>query len=477
MRSTKRKLAWVGLCALGLQAQAFGAGPDPAYPPVMVNRCYNCHGLGGEAEGRFSMNLSPDALVKAGLLDPEHPENSLIYQRPSRGEMPPDPIPHLNGNELGEIRSWIGSMKAAPVVPLSNTALSRDQVYKKMRAVMSASSSSAADGLRFFSLVEEKRAGRTDEELNLYRQALARTLNSLTWKPRLVQPAPVDGSGLLLSVNIKDLGWDPEDWQALFADLCGPGAADSPEVRIPSDLDPDGRCPVVPVGKFVASALDTASYDTLIWRTLLGRLATEAVGPFTEIGHKGASILFDSLFGLSSEGIPTASFSESGVTLNNRLLARAATAYGYLWGSRDFLERNGATDLRLKPEAVPDAGEFIFSLPNGMQGYFILNQDGRLIQSADVRIARDPLRVDHVVAAPASCISCHGNLGINARTEGDAIPSTVSPFSKLKPWFAADSQNYQQALQKIGAARTDSTEPVTAVLQRTLRSRYIQTGP
>ena len=211
---------------------------------------------------------------------------------------------------------------------------------------------------------------------------------------------------------------------------------------------------------------------------MLGRFAIDAVSNFAEVGQKATSILQDSLSDLVSEGAVTMGFSQSGVTVNNRVLSRInisyGTSYGYLWGSRDFLERGGASDLHFNPEVPADAGEYIFSLPNGLQGYFILNSKGELIQAADVRIARDPLRNDHTVFAPASCISCHGNVGINTNSAANSISKGFSDYSQMQSWFQADVGTYTKALKAMGAYRADAIEPVTAVLQRTLKRDYIQ---
>jgi len=450
------------------------------YPAVMKQNCFSCHGQGGQAFGRFNMNETPDTLAHRGLLDLENIEQSLILKRVISGEMP-DGGPPLNADQISQIRSWIGDFakeeaaSATSSTPaLSDKLLTNTDLIFKVRGAIQAESASGRDTVRFFSLNEEKRQGRTSDELILYRQALAKALNSLSWNSNPVTPQAVAGSGLLLSVNIRDLGWDPEDWRALFSPLCGTSAS----LQIPKDLNQDARCPIVPVGAFIAQSMTTASYDTFIWKHMLGRFAIDAVSNFAEVGQKATSILQDSLSDLVSEGAVTMGFSQSGVTVNNRVLSRInisyGTSYGYLWGSRDFLERGGASDLHFNPEVPADAGEYIFSLPNGLQGYFILNSKGELIQAADVRIARDPLRNDHTVFAPASCISCHGNVGINTNSAANSISKGFSDYSQMQSWFQADVGTYTKALKAMGAYRADAIEPVTAVLQRTLKRDYIQ---
>jgi mono/diheme cytochrome c family protein len=454
------------------------------YPAVLQQNCFSCHGKGGQAFGRFNMNESADALAQAGLLDFNDVDQSLILKRVISGEMPLGG-PQLQQAQIAEIRQWIADTAKSESAPansgtatisaFSDKPLSNAELLAEVRSTLQAESASGSDTVRFFSLNEEKKLGRSSDELELYRQALAKTLNSLSWRENSVTLSTVGKSGLLYSVNIRDLGWDPEDWRSLFSPLCNsPGSSPKSSLQIPKDLNQDGRCPIVPVGPFVAQAMTTASYDTFIWKHMLGRLAVDGVSQFAEVGQKATSILQDDLSDLTLEGGVSMGFSQSGVTVNNRVLARVPIAYGYLWGSRDFFDRGGGSDLRVNPEVPADAGEYIFSLPNGLQAYFILNSNGQLIQNADVRIARDPLRNDHTVFAPASCISCHGNVGINSNSEANAIPQGFSQYASMKTWFQQDVTTYTKALQKIGAYRADSIEPVTAVLQRTLTRDYLQ---
>jgi hypothetical protein len=84
------------------------------------------------------------------------------------------------------------------------------------------SSSNEGGNYRIFSLVDLARQGKSADELQIYRQALAKTINTLSLKKTLVKPVAIDPGHLLLAVNIKDLGWDPQIWTNDFAQAgCG----------------------------------------------------------------------------------------------------------------------------------------------------------------------------------------------------------------------------------------------------------------
>lgn len=103
------------------------------------------------------------------------------------------------------------------------------------------------------------------------------------------------------------------------------------------------------------------------------------------------------------------------VALNNRRLERLPTLTGYWWQSYDF-DSSAAADNVVENllDVKPDAGEFIWSLPNGMQGYYLANGQGKQVREAPANIAQDtqtPFRNKSVVNA-RGCVQCH-SAGIN----------------------------------------------------------------
>src|SRR5262249_34344801 len=57
-------------------------------------------------------------------------------------------------------------------------------------------------------------------DLDGYKQAVTRVINSLSWKPGLVIPKGIGPGGLLLEINLADLGWKTDLWQEQFKSVC-----------------------------------------------------------------------------------------------------------------------------------------------------------------------------------------------------------------------------------------------------------------
>jgi len=116
-------------------------------------------------------------------------------------------------------------------------------------------------------------------------------------------------------------------------------------------------------------------------------------------------------------------FINSGISKNaNRLAERHETRFGYYWKSYDFLPGAPKGNLIQLPTGPVfdenpfratafrhDGGEMIFSLPNGLQGYYLATAEGKRLDfgppelvSDDARVSGNPLIVNGV-----SCIACH----------------------------------------------------------------------
>src|SRR5581483_5223157 len=89
--------------------------------------------------------------------------------------------------------------------------------------------------------------------------------------------------------------------------------------------------------------------------------------------------------------------------------------YGSYWKSYDFAGNAQRKNLFSHPlgpgdgdsDFQHDGGELIFSLPNGLQGYLLIDAKGNRIDKGPVAIVSDPKQGDRQVANGISCMSCH----------------------------------------------------------------------
>ena len=110
---------------------------------------------------------------------------------------------------------------------------------------------------------------------------------------------------------------------------------------------------------------------------------------------------------LSTKGIVSDS---QEVAHHIRAARRTPTSSGYYWETYDYLTSIREDDL-LKNllNEKRDAGEIIFTLPNTLQGYLLVNGKDELVDFADPHVAYDPNTAWRVktVWTGVSCITCH----------------------------------------------------------------------
>ena len=173
--------------------------------------------------------------------------------------------------------------------------------------------------------------------------------------------------------------------------------------------------------------------------------------------------------------VARAGFNNSGVSNHNRVVERHTSRYGAYWRSYDFAGSAGNQNIFTHPLAFAhDGGEIIFNLPNGLQGYYLVDGNGFRLDEAPVSIVSNPAASDPTVRNGLSCIGCH----IEGMKEVDdqvrtVIQETANPaYNKnhalrlyvednmMDTLVMTDTVRYQRALQLTGGDITD-IEPVS----------------
>lgn len=183
------------------------------------------------------------------------------------------------------------------------------------------------------------------------------------------------------------------------------------------------------------------------------------------------------------------------VALNNRYLNRYPTTTrpsgGYYWTTQDFINSTGNRDVYFDPlTRVKDGGETIFSLPNGLQAYFLsaaetINGKTRFISVSEVpnNIATDKNFRHHTVKL-STCTACHPR-GINtfkcvlanelfkpAAPGGLVFPVELKPFA-----IARQQQLFKQDIPSLVAADQinycNSVSSVTGFKPEELETKFV----
>jgi hypothetical protein len=280
---------------------------------------------------------------------------------------------------------------------------------------------------------------RALKKLDTYRHGLSKLVNSLSWAYEIKVPEPVDAAGLVVRIRLQDYEWNEKTWQQILAEYPF-GVVRQTSTAKAVAAATGCALPYVHADWFAFAASRPPLYHNLLklpdTAEELERLLS--VNPAED--EKDGSTL---RIGLQV----------SLVTYYNRILERHPIRKpdiegGYYWRTYDFAGCSGRRNIFTHPLGPGpedryfqhDAGEILFSLNNGLQGYFLVDQQGRRIDQAPSVIARDFERArigDATVINGISCISCH-RIGINSYQYGQTDQTWATVKNNPAAYSASD---------------------------------------
>jgi hypothetical protein len=413
------------------ETETVAAAPDgdPAMAVMQVfeTHCARCHQDGQLVErdkpaGGFGYVLDLEALAR----NPEYvqfgnPGSSQVYTRVVNGSMPKDidyaTIFGPSAEETKAIATWIESLsESAGMQIASREFISDETVLDEIADDLREVSDLDRPNVRYFTLTHLYNTGDTDQEMEVYRQALSKMLNSLSTESGLVKPYPVDEAKTIFRVDITGLGWDAHLWNLIEGANPYFIEYDTPIMQY-LQAETYTKVPFVRADWFTFVASQPPLYYDI-----LGLPATKA-----ELEKK---LGVDALRNQASLQVARAGFQQSGVSRNNRMIERHSLSTGAYWESFDFAgnrERQSFFLFPLGPQHafgafseefgfLHDGGEIIFNLPNGLQGYYLTDHLGQRLDTGPTKIVQDPSRRDQAVTNGISCMSCH-NLGMQMKED------------------------------------------------------------
>lgn len=443
---------------------------------ILQTYCYRCHGQDGTIEGGMNYVLDLKALVTRKKLDPGNPERSKLVQRLLSADdpMPPGGEKLRPGKaEIALLQQWIAS--GAPDVP--NPASKRQPIpttetVRLIAADVAKLPERDRRFARFFTITHLYNAGLSEDELQTYRNGLAKLLNSLSWQPEIVRPHALDSARSIFRIDLRDLGWDPALWQHILAEYPYHVTLAAESVR---SLYAATACelPYVRADWFVHAAARPPLYHDILQMPPTDRELE------TKLNVKV-------LANIDGERVVRAGFNNSGVSQNNRLIERHPTAHGAYWKSYDFAgnaERRNLFAYPLGPAPgdhafTHDGGEILFNLPNGLQAYLLVDAKGQRLNKGPTAIVSDPKRPDRAVENGISCMSCHargiitkgdqvrGHVAANPNAfpakERERILALYPPAERFNALLREDAGRFAKAVARTGSP-LGATEPIVAL--------------
>lgn len=476
----------------------FAAGEtDPAtlVAKIFEARCGACHGSKATEPKKFQFIDDLKRLRESSMVNLEIPEDSVLYTVLKDGEMPyltkaekqsgkktPD---MLTDEETATVLSWLrqgaplpgGAVPAAeekPAVAQSpGTARTpvtpADEITAALADLQTVAREDQMD-VRYVSLsCLHNNPGIDDITLENLRRGARKMLNSLSTGPKVVAFPEAGPHKTLLRIRLSELGWDAALWNRIASHY--PHAIDT-GVSTALGSACNTTVPVMRADWLAANATRPPLYHDIL------RLPKTQQELERQLGVNVND-------NLARGNAIRAGFSKSGVSLANRMVERHDMGRGgSYWASYDFSNSNARGNLLQFPLGPKSAqlvngslafehagGEFVFSLPNGMHGYYVADTLGnRLDGAAPTNIVgdRDNVTGRIEISNGLSCIICHSN-GLKDNVPADEVRPLAATFGadeqRLIERLHPDKSTFDAAMKKdvavfMSALKEANAEPL-----------------
>jgi serine/threonine-protein kinase len=447
---------------------------------LFQTHCFGCHG-GGKTTSRASLEiLNHDSLIHAARsVLPGNPDASRLYQLVAgKAEPPAGCQARLPPEEAEAVRTWI-SMGAVPFPdmprvlnrdtdPLLRDTYGEDYVLQRILEDVTKLDPADRPNVRYFSLNHLRVDKASRDRLPVYRAALFHAVNFLCQKQEQVRPTSIDEPfNTIYRVDLRQLEWDVKPFKeatpnkdpklnkdaklnrfdlALLEYPYGVIYQASPTFTALEErfLRPAGLVRPIPYVRgdwFVSRATDVPLYHEFLE---LPARRNDLETRWLVIGPAGPH--------------PVARVGASALSPYSRAVERRTTARGgYYWTMSYFpmlADRPGSAS-----SSAPAASQMIFTLPNGLQGFFVADGQGARLDALPPELtgrcdSEEPLR------AGLSCLRCHA--------AGLKEPCIQGPAGNaLVAELRADNQRFRAELDRLlGGQQT--REPLTPASKRYL---------
>ena len=519
------------IAAAPVQTKAVGV--DPAIiaeaDQVIETYCRKCHAPGKTYGSVFPTGDIADMPFDKRILVPGNPDASPIYETIASNRMPLGQ--KMNAQEVDALRKWIVALgETAALAPAASVVktVAVSQVpmplfsggtrAERMLAVakdISAINERDRAFYRYFSFantplskVDCSQTGARRNPMFYLHAAFNKFVNSVSTGPRVVPVTPLSGTeGAIVRIDMRDYGWTTEVWNAITTGQYTETARRSGFTKAaftdlakvyPYGIDPTTDPLLGVVADAVGSPVPIMRAD---WFTHFGSEAPYYdmfLGLTEQISDLERQIGLDVEREIQSRRVIRAAMlpGASGVSDHNRMLERFELQRGgYYWKSYDFAGDEGRQSLSLHPDGPEewsytpsgleafehDGGEMIFSLPNGLQGYYLSESNGdRLLvgPASIVSFRTKPIGKGVEIENARSCFDCHANGMIAkrdqmrdllmssqrySREELDVLLEIYVDNEELSEIYKADSQAFLKSLSLLNATELSPTGRLTSL--------------
>ena len=442
---------------------------------IFKQHCLDCHGEFGSYTDVLTIKHSD--LIEDKSVIPRQPDASEFYLRllgdTDKGSQMPLGQDPLDDESIATIRRWIeaGAPDWDAIPKPKRSFITTEAMLKAIHTHVTSLSDFDRSFARYFTLTHLYSAGATDANLRAYRIALSKLINSLSWGAEVIKPKPIDQEETIFYIDLRNYEWDIKTDKWYKIEQAYPyGVQFKSATYTTLCEETDCELPFIRADWFIATASLPPLYHEILDLPKTDReLETQLEVNITE-----------NLKNAPGVRVWRAGFSESGVSVNNRILERHKSRYGAYWKSYDFAGNVGKQNIFTHPlDFTHDGGEIIFNLPNGLQAYYLSTATGERLDEAPINIVSDAGSRDPVVRNGLSCMGCHTE---GMKTFDDQLRSVIeqnrnptydkaqalrlyADKSTMDRYVKEDIARYRQAIEAAGGV-FGGTEPIQQLVKQ-----------
>jgi len=417
---------------------------DPAAPPPRVDsdpaklardaaenvlkaNCGMCHGSTlsvDAASAKMNYIDNTDELVKQNKLIPLNSADSLVIKRMQDGSMPPafSGLPRVTQADIDTVVQYIDQPRFWTDFDVPGETCDEvvdfDQLYEAVARDLAEADADDALQFRYIALTNRVTAGvcSNDTSLDRDRQALNKMVNALSTETVVREPFPINDEQTIFRIDLGDYNWDraidvvdggttlqggpfTDVWEAIIAN--NPYAV--PFVGDDADDARNDSNTAVPV-MFADSMIDVATIGNLYY-AIIDVDVNDTLANFVL-----NDLQIDVAQNLIDEEQLRAGTTKSRISKQDRVIQRddIEVRAGALWQSFDFLADDANESIFEDPFGFAAGGtEAIFTLPNGMFGYIIADENDAIVEDSDILL--DTQQGNNRAITSVSCSSCHAS--------------------------------------------------------------------
>jgi cytochrome c553 len=443
---------------------------------VLDQYCARCHQSGKVAgatpAGGLGNILDLDGLGRdPNLIQPGNPDGSKLYTtilmripahegdaatntpgnapvsiqggaQPAGQAKPAD----MTAADLDALRTWIKGLPV-PQSCTSGTLSLTEQDAADALLSLQGMAADAGKSQRFISLTNLKQDCASEGDLAVYREAIGRAINSLSWGLDPFALQPVNSVATLFRIDLASIGWTAARWDRMAASYPFKTTGDR-ATRMA--IETSSLQPIIRGDWLVANALRAPLYYDLLG--LPDRLPTLL-----------SSLKINLSSDVASGKARRYGTKTSRVARGARLVQRHEFANGAAWLTFEYAPTAGRQDVFDAPGGPaeagspnrsgpkPDATLMHFALPSGFTAFYMANADGQRLNDIATSIVRDDNHSADRIASAVSCFGCH-SAGVRGAED------------QLRPRLAAETQLPKEQHDKLLALHP-TPEALSALFQ------------